>query len=170
MATKKVAKDAEKVSETPATAKKTATKKTNKATEVEKVEEPKKATKRAAVKKTVTKAEKPAEKSSAKESKKNQPVMIETHHEEQIVETPEDLSIAQKLLSLYNLQQIMSQIDRIRVIRGELPDEIRDLEDAHEGMQTRINKYNEDIENLNNKITEENTKMQDAVVAIKKYE
>ncbi|MBQ9509648.1 MAG: hypothetical protein IJR53_09580 [Bacteroidales bacterium] len=96
--------------------------------------------------------------------------MIETHHEEQIVETPEDLSIAQKLLSLYNLQQIMSQIDRIRVIRGELPDEIRDLEDAHEGMQTRINKYNEDIENLNNKITEENTKMQDAVVAIKKYE
>lgn len=170
MATKKVAKDAEKVSETPATAKKTATKKTNKATEVEKVEEPKKATKRAAVKKTVTKAEKPAEKSPVKESKKNQPVMIETHHEEQIVETPEDLSIAQKLLSLYNLQQIMSQIDRIRVIRGELPDEIRDLEDAHEGMQTRINKYNEDIENLNNKITEENTKMQDAVVAIKKYE
>lgn len=170
MATKKVAKDAEKVSETPATAKKTATKKTNKSTEVEEAEEPKKATKRAAVKKTVTKAEKPAEKSPAKESKKNQPVMIETHHEEQIVETPEDLSIAQKLLSLYNLQQIMSQIDRIRVIRGELPDEIRDLEDAHEGMQTRINKYNEDIENLNNKITEENTKMQDAVVAIKKYE
>ena len=170
MATKKVAKDAEKVSETPATAKKTATKKTNKSTEVEEVEEPKKATKRAAVKKTVTKAEKPAEKSLVKESKKNQPVMIETHHEEQIVETPEDLSIAQKLLSLYNLQQIMSQIDRIRVIRGELPDEICDLEDAHEGMQTRINKYNEDIENLNNKITEENTKMQDAVVAIKKYE
>lgn len=173
MATKKVAKDAEKVSETPATAKKTATKKTKKSTEVEEVEqveEPKKATKRAAVKKTVTKAEKSAEKSPAKESKKHQPVMIETHHEEQIVETPEDLSTAQKLLSLYNLQQIMSQIDRIRVIRGELPDEIRDLEDAHEGMQTRINKYNEDIENLNNKITEENTKMKDAVEAIKRYE
>jgi len=174
MATKKVAKDAEKASKTPATAKKTATKKTKESTKVEeteKVEEPKKATKRAAVKKTVTKAEKSVkETSAAKENKKSQPVMIETHHEEQIVETPEDLSIAQKLLSLYNLQQILSQIDRIRVIRGELPDEIRDLEDAHEGMQTRINKYNEDIENLNNKITEENTKMQDAVVAIKKYE
>ena len=173
MATKKVVKDAEKAEKTPTTAKKTATKKTKKSTKVEeteKVEEPKKATKRAAVKKTVTKAEKSVKETPAKENKKNQPVMIETHHDEQIVETPEDLSIAQKLLSLYNLQQIMSQIDRIRVIRGELPDEIRDLEDAHEGMQTRINKYNEDIENLNNKITEENTKMQDAVVAIKKYE
>ena len=174
MATKKVVKDLEKAIETPTTAKKTATKKTKKSTKVEdneQVEEPKKATKRAAVKKTVTKAEKSVEENPVtKVSKKNQPVMIETHHEEQIVETPEDLSIAQKLLSLYNLQQIMSQIDRIRVIRGELPDEIRDLEDAHEGMQTRINKYNEDIENLNNKITEENTKMQDAVVAIKRYE
>jgi len=97
-------------------------------------------------------------------------VMIETHSEDSVAETVEDISIAQKLLSLYNLQQIMSQIDRIRVIRGELPDEIRDLEDAHEGMQTRINKYQEDIENLNTKIAEENTKMQDAVVAIKKYE
>ncbi|MBO4655873.1 MAG: hypothetical protein J5644_10045 [Bacteroidales bacterium] len=96
--------------------------------------------------------------------------MIETHQEEQPVETAADNTIAQKLLSLYNLQQIMSQIDRIRVIRGELPDEIRDLEDAHEGMQTRINKYHDDIENLNNKIAEENAKMQEAVVSIKRYE
>ena len=170
MATKKVVKDAEKASKTPATAKKTATKKTKKETKVEekeKVEE--KTTKKSAVKKSVTKAEKTAEKSAAP-VEKTQPVMIETHSDDSVAETPEDLSIAQKLLSLYNLQQIMSQIDRIRVIRGELPDEIRDLEDAHEGMQTRINKYNDDIENLNNKIAEENAKMQEAVVSIKRYE
>ena len=171
MATKKVVKDAEKVVETPATAKKTAAKKTKKETKVEEaVEETKTTAKKSAVKKTVTKTAKSAEEEKPVVAKKNQPEIIETHQDDQLTETPEDLSIAQKLLSLYNLQQIMSQIDRIRVIRGELPDEIRDLEDAHEGMQTRINKYNDDIENLNNKITEENTKMQDAVVAIKRYE
>lgn len=169
MATKKVVKDAETTSETPVTAKKTATKKTKKETQVEETEkaEKKPAAKKSAVKKTVSKAAKAAETTAAE---KNKPVMIETHSEDSVAETAEDISIAQKLLSLYNLQQIMSQIDRIRVIRGELPDEIRDLEDAHEGMQTRINKYQEDIENLNTKIAEENTKMQDAVVAIKKYE
>lgn len=171
MATKKVVKDAEKVVETPATAKKTAAKKTKKETKVEEaVEETKTTAKKSAVKKTVTKTAKSAEEEKPVVAKKNQPEIIETHQDDQLTETPEDFSIAQKLLSLYNLQQIMSQIDRIRVIRGELPDEIRDLEDAHEGMQTRINKYNDDIENLNNKITEENTKMQDAVVAIKRYE
>ena len=169
MATKKVVKDAEKAEKTPATAKKTATKKTKKETPVEETEKAKEkpAAKKSAVKKSVSKAEKAAENTAAE---KNKPVMIETHSEDNVAETVEDISIAQKLLSLYNLQQIMSQIDRIRVIRGELPDEIRDLEDAHEGMQTRINKYQEDIENLNAKIAEENTKMQDAVVAIKKYE
>lgn len=171
MATKKVVKDAEKASKTPAKAKKTATKKTKTETPVEEKEEVEKKApaKKSAVKKTVKKAEKAAEKASAT-ADKNKPVMIETHTDDSIVETPEDLSIAQKLLSLYNLQQIMSQIDRIRVIRGELPDEIRDLEDAHEGMQTRINKYNDDIANLNNKIAEENAKMQEAVVSIKRYE
>ena len=169
MATKKVVKDAENAEKTPATAKKTATKKTKKETPVEETEKAKEkpAAKKSAVKKSVSKAEKAAENTAAE---KNKPVMIETHSDDNVAETVEDISIAQKLLSLYNLQQIMSQIDRIRVIRGELPDEIRDLEDAHEGMQTRINKYQEDIENLNAKIAEENTKMQDAVVAIKKYE
>ena len=139
MATKKVVKDAEKAEKTPATAKKTATKKTKKETPVEETEttEKKTAAKKSAVKKSVSKAEKAAEPAA----EKNKPVMIETHSEDSVAETVEDISIAQKLLSLYNLQQIMSQIDRIRVIRGELPDEIRDLEDAHEGMQTRINKY-----------------------------
>ncbi len=170
MATKKVVKDAENTKETPVTAKKTTTKKTKTETKAEESTS-KSAAKKTAVKKTVTKADKAAEPvPETKENKKKQPTVIDTHHDEQIVETPEDLSIAQKLLSLYNLQQIMSQIDRIRVIRGELPDEIRDLEDAHEGMQTRINKYNEDIENLNAKIAEENTRMQDAIMSIKRYE
>ena len=85
-------------------------------------------------------------------------------------ESNEEITIAQRLLSLYNLQQLWSKIDKIRVIRGELPDEIRDLEDALEGMQTRIANYNEDIQIfLTNTVGEEN-KMKDSEVLIKRYE
>lgn len=85
-------------------------------------------------------------------------------------EGPEERSIAQKLLSLYHLQQIYSQIDKIRILRGELPEEIQDLEDACEGMQTRINKYNEDIDELKKKNLAEEIKMKDSAALIKRYE
>lgn len=92
------------------------------------------------------------------------------HAEESTTEKMEELSIAQKLLSLYNLQQICSQIDKIRVIRGELPNEVRDLEDALEGMKTRIEKYHEDISNLQAKSLEQDVKMKDALALINRYE
>ena len=65
--------------------------------------------------------------------------------------TAEELSIEQKLLSLYNLQQICSKIDDIRMIRGELPEEIRDNEDECEGKKTRITNLEEEIKTLKNR-------------------
>jgi len=85
-------------------------------------------------------------------------------------ESFEEMTIAQKLFSLYHLQQLWSKIDKIRVIRGELPNEVRDLEDALEGMQTRIAKYNEDILTLQNNIFGEDNKMKDSGLLIKRYE
>ena len=105
----------------------------------------------------------------------NQPVV---EYNEKITNLPEnipqdgveEISIAKKLLSLYNLQQICSQIDKIRVIRGELPNEVRDLEDALEGMQTRIEKHREELEELQQKIVAQDVKMKDAATLIKRYE
>lgn len=82
----------------------------------------------------------------------------------------EELSISQKLLSLYNLQQICSKIDKIKVVRGELPEEVRDLEDELEGMNTRIEKYNEDISNFQVKIKEQEEKVKESNALIKRYE
>ncbi|MCL2289679.1 MAG: C4-type zinc ribbon domain-containing protein [Bacteroidetes bacterium] len=82
----------------------------------------------------------------------------------------EEITIARKLLSLYNLQQICSQIDKIRVIRGELPNEVRDLEDALEGMQTRIEKHKEELEELQQKIVAQDVKMKESAALIKRYE
>ncbi|MCQ2286753.1 MAG: C4-type zinc ribbon domain-containing protein [Bacteroidales bacterium] len=85
-------------------------------------------------------------------------------------ETPEERSIAQKLLSLYELQKIYSEIDKIRLIRGELPEEIQDLEDANEGMSTRIAKYNEEIAAYQRIITDGDVKIKEAQALIKRYE
>lgn len=101
---------------------------------------------------------------------KNDEGVVEVKKVEDNQTSVEEISIEQKLLSLYKLQEICSQIDEIRMIRGELPEEIRDKEDECEGKRTRIAKFNDEINNLRIKINGEITKKQEAEAAIKKYE
>ena len=109
--------------------------------------------------------------SEVMDNKSENPVIDSDIHDSSVEEESlEERSIAQKLLSLYHLQQIYSQVDKIRVLRGELPEEIQDLEDACEGMQTRISKYQEDIDDLKRKIVSEETKIKDSLALIKRYE
>ena len=96
--------------------------------------------------------------------------VVEVKKHESNQSTAEELSIEQKLLSLYNLQQICTKIDDIRMVRGELPEEIRDNEDECEGLKTRIAKFTDDIKNLKLKISSENTNIEEAKASIKKYE
>lgn len=92
------------------------------------------------------------------------------HTEESSAEKMEENSIAKKLLSLYNLQKICSKIDDIRVIRGELPNEVSDLEDTVEGMKTRIENFNEAIANLQAKSLEQDIKIKEANALINRYQ
>lgn len=101
---------------------------------------------------------------------KNADGVIEVKKHENVQNSSEEITIEQKLLSLYNLQQICSKIDDIRMIRGELPEEIRDNEDECEGKRTRIAKLEEDIKNLKVAISNEETKKSDSLATIKKYE
>ena len=55
------------------------------------------------------------------------------------------ITVEDKLKALYQLQCVDSDIDNIRVVRGELPLEIQDLEDDISGLKTRIDKYNEEL-------------------------
>ncbi len=55
-----------------------------------------------------------------------------------IEKTSGEMSIEERLKNLYQLQTILSEIDNIRTIRGELPLEVQDLEDEVEGLRTRI--------------------------------
>ena len=80
------------------------------------------------------------------------------------------LSVEQRLTNLYQLQTILSEIDRIRTIRGELPLEVKDLEDHIEGLKTRIENFKKDIEELKKATTEENKKITEAKALMDKYQ
>lgn len=81
-----------------------------------------------------------------------------------------DATVEEKLRALFELQQIDSEIDRIRTIRGELPLEVRDLEDEVAGLETRVNNMNDEIKALEDQINDRNNAIKDANAAIKKYE
>ena len=80
--------------------------------------------------------------------------------------TDQSLSVEQRLRALYELQTILSEIDRIKTIRGELPEEVRDLEDHIEGLHTRIDKFQAEIEDLRLKSAKEKNNIEQAQAQI----
>jgi predicted nucleic acid-binding Zn-ribbon protein len=81
-----------------------------------------------------------------------------------------DASIEGKLRALYELQIIDSKIDRIRIIRGELPLEVQDLEDSVAGLETRVTNLSDELTELQNQIAEKTQSIKDFKANIKKYE
>ena len=66
--------------------------------------------------------------------------------------TPAELSVEDKLKLLYQLQAVLSEIDRIRTLRGELPLEVEDLEDEVEGLKTRMERTHKEIAELRSSV------------------
>ena len=73
---------------------------------------------------------------------------------------PANLSVEDKLKNLYQLQTTLSEIDKIKTLRGELPLEVQDLEDEIEGLTTRIEKINNEIQELKRDVNERNGNIQ----------
>jgi len=73
------------------------------------------------------------------------------------------------LRSLYNLQFIDSRIDRMREVRGELPMEVKDLEDEMEGLNKRLEKIEDEMGELNHLILEKKNIIEESKATIKKY-
>ena len=80
-----------------------------------------------------------------------------------------DMSVEQKLKNLYQLQTTLSEVDRIKTLRGELPLEVQDLEDEIEGLTHRIAKFNEELEGLHTDIANKKAKINEANSAIERY-
>ena len=85
------------------------------------------------------------------------------------VKDPAELSVEEKLKNLYSLQTMLSEIDKIKTLRGELPLEVQDLEDEIEGLTTRIEKMTSEIESLKAEISERNAVINTNKANIERY-
>lgn len=81
-----------------------------------------------------------------------------------------DVSMEQKLQTLYMIQQKDSKIDEIHMLLGELPDEIKDLEDEIEGLKTRIAKLREDVSAAEKFMAQKKIEAENSKNAIAKYQ
>ena len=81
-----------------------------------------------------------------------------------------EMSVEEKLKNLYQLQLMLSEIDKIRILRGELPLEVEDLEDEIEGLKTRIENTKRDASELHARINEMKTKIDLATQQLDKYQ
>ena len=80
-----------------------------------------------------------------------------------------EFSVEDKLRALYDLQLIDSRIDTIRSVRGELPLEVEDLEDEVAGLEVRLSKVNEEIDQCSEEIKAKQNTSEHARTMIKKY-
>jgi hypothetical protein len=81
-----------------------------------------------------------------------------------------EMSVEEKLKALHDLQQVDTEIDKIKILRGELPLEVQDLEDEIEGLQTRVNNVVAEVKTLQESISKKNNEVTAAQGMIKKYE
>ena len=81
----------------------------------------------------------------------------------------QEVSVEEKLKSLYQLQTIFSEIDRIKTLRGELPLEVQDLEDEVAGLRTRIGNILGSIEEVKGEEAKRRVKIEEAKAMIAKY-
>ena len=86
------------------------------------------------------------------------------------VEDSVEVSVEQKLVALYTLQQVDSKIDEIRAYRGNLPLEIQDMEDEIAGLETRIANFKEESKKHQKDISDYKIKIKETEALIKKYE
>ena len=79
------------------------------------------------------------------------------------------IPISEKLKALFELQNVNSEIDKIKMLRGELPLEVQDLEDEIAGLRTRLSNYEDDVKTLETSITNRKNAIKESETLIAKY-
>ena len=82
---------------------------------------------------------------------------------------PTDLSVEEKLKTLFQLQTALSSIDEKRALRGELPLEVQDLEDEIEGLNTRVEKIRNEINEFQKAIVQKKGEIANAEASVSRY-
>jgi predicted nucleic acid-binding Zn-ribbon protein len=80
-----------------------------------------------------------------------------------------ELTIADKLDSLVKLQEIDSKLDVLRKLRGDLPEEVKDLEDEVIGIEKRATRFQSDLDSVNEEIETHKLNKKESERLIEKY-
>ena len=80
-----------------------------------------------------------------------------------------EISVEEKLSTLYQLQTTLSAIDEKRALRGELPLEVQDLEDEIAGLKTRIEKIENDITDFQQAVVQKQGEIKEAEESVERY-
>ncbi|WP_163322171.1 zinc ribbon domain-containing protein [Draconibacterium mangrovi] len=80
-----------------------------------------------------------------------------------------DISVEEKLRALHELQSVVSEVDKIKTLRGELPLEVQDLEDEIAGLKTRLVNLDDEVKNLDTSINNKKIAIKDSQALIVKY-
>ena len=82
---------------------------------------------------------------------------------------PNEMPVEERLKTLYQLQTALSMIDEKRTLRGELPQEVNDLEDEIEGLNTRVQRIQADIDEFQQAVTMKKGEIADAEATVARY-
>lgn len=82
---------------------------------------------------------------------------------------PTDLTVEEKLKTLYQLQTTLSAVDEKRELRGELPLEVKDLEDEIVGLNTRLENIQKSIDEFQSAVTKKKGEITDAQSSVERY-
>jgi len=80
-----------------------------------------------------------------------------------------EITVEEKLHALYELQKAVSKIDEIKILRGELPLEVQDLDDEIIGLNTRLENYQTEIAEITSTIASKKIEIEEARLKIAKY-
>ncbi len=80
-----------------------------------------------------------------------------------------EATVEDKLRSLYELQKVVSKIDEIKTLRGELPLEVQDLEDEIVGLNTRLESIQAEIKDINSTIANKKIEIEESRSKIARY-
>ncbi len=86
-----------------------------------------------------------------------------------VKKNPTELSVEEKLKTLYQLQTTLSAIDEKRAVRGELPLEVQDLEDEIQGLNTRVNNISNEIQEFQDAVAQKKHEIEEAQASVERY-
>lgn len=81
-----------------------------------------------------------------------------------------EITVEEKLFALYDLQKVVSKIDEIKILRGELPLEVQDLEDEIIGLNTRLEHFDQELAEIQSHINGKKNEIEEARIKIARYQ